>query len=447
MYHLLWVNHKLDYGVTPSPQTMKTSEDHALIADQDDELSHFRDEFYIPRGKVYLDGNSLGLLSKKGEEWLDSLKDEWKELAIEGWTGGEIPWFFLAETLGERMATLVGAKPKEVIATGTTTVNIHSLVSTLYEPKEGRDKILADELNFPSDIYALEGILELKGYDPNDKLLMVPSDDGHTLDEDRIVDMMEEDVCIAHLPSVLYRSGQLLDMEYLTKEAHKRDIIIGFDCSHSAGVIPHDLHGWGVDYAMWCGYKYLNGGPGCSAFLYIHEDHFQEEPKLKGWFGYQKDKQFELSLDFIHEESAGGWQISSPSILGSGALIGSLEIIDEAGLVEMRRKSMKMTDYFIDLVECLMDGPSYGIEIVTPKDAQRRSSHVALTHEYAGAISSLLRERGFIPDYRPPNIIRIAFSPLYNTYHDAWRTAMAVKDIIECEKHLDYENEGERLVT
>ncbi|MFW5898596.1 MAG: kynureninase [Candidatus Saliniplasma sp.] len=426
---------------------MDTSEEYAKKMDDEDPLSRFRDDFYIPKGIVYLNGNSLGLLSKRAEGCVVKVKEEWKELGIQGWTEGETPWFFMAETLGEMMADMVGAKVKEVVATGTTTVNIHSLVSTLYKPDGKRDKILADELNFPTDIYALEGLLELRGFDPEKKLKLVPSSDGDTLDEDKIVEMMTDDVALIHLPSVLYRSGQLLDMEYLTEEAHERGILIGFDCSHSAGVIPHELHEWGVDYAMWCGYKYLNGGPGCSAFLYLNERHFDKEPRIKGWFGYEKERQFELNLEFVHEKSAGGWQISSPAILSSAPLLGSLEIIKEAGLNNIREKSKKITDYFISLVdEVLREGP-YDFEVISPRDAEDRSSHVAVEHEKADVISSLLREKGFITDYRPPNVIRIAFSPLYNTYWEAWETMMTIKKIIDEGKHEAYEKGGKKLVT
>ncbi len=413
------------------------SEDHALEMDEDDELSDHRKRFYIPKDTVYLNGNSLGLLSKDAEESLQEVTEEWKELAIKGWTEGEPPWFFMAETLGENIADMVGAKPEEVVATGTTTVNIHSLVTTLYEPTPGKDKILADELNFPTDIYALRGDIELKGLDPNEKLVLVPSEDGKTLDEERIVSMMTEDTALAHLPSVLYKSGQLLDIDYLTKKAHEKDIIIGFDCSHSAGVIPHQLHDRGVDYAVWCSYKYLNGGPGSSAFLYLNERYFDKEPKLKGWFGYEKEKQFELNLDFIHQKSAGGWQISSPAILNSAPLLGSIETINKAGIENIRSKSKKITAYFIRLVkESLCDEP-YSFQIGSPLDDDRRGGHVALHHEKAKAISQILRDNDYVTDFRPPDTIRIAFSPLYNTYHEAWLTFKKLKDIIDRSEHLN----------
>src|SRR6056297_2502226 len=223
---------------------------YARKLDEQDELSKFRHHFFIPDNTIYMDGNSLGLMSREAEYSLERVLNEWRDLAIKGWLSGKTPWFNMAETIGERAANLVGTKPEELVLTGTTTVNIHALVSTFYNPQKGKSKILADELNFPSDIYALKGQIKLKELNPDKELILVPSEDGYTLDEHRIVEYMNEDVALVLLPSVLYRSGQLLDMEYLTAEAHKRDIIIGFDCSHSAGVVPHELSKWGVAFAV-----------------------------------------------------------------------------------------------------------------------------------------------------------------------------------------------------
>ncbi|MGM0406930.1 MAG: kynureninase, partial [Bacteroidota bacterium] len=192
----------------------KTERQFAVDLDTNDQLSKFRNRFYIPDDTIYFDGNSLGLLSKDAEESLNRVLNEWKTQAIGGWLKGQRPWFYFAEEIGEMASKIVGAKPKELVLTGTTTVNIHALISTFYQPKGIKTKILADELNFPSDIYALEGQLKLKGYNPDEHLLLVPSDDGNILNEQHIVDMMTEEVAVIFLPSVLYRSGQLLDMEY-----------------------------------------------------------------------------------------------------------------------------------------------------------------------------------------------------------------------------------------
>ncbi len=418
-----------------------TTEEYSRALDRDAELAVYRKEFYIPDEVIYLLGNSLGLMCRSSEKHVERVMKEWSELGIKGWLKGDPPWFYYAEMLGEKASRLVGANKGEVVCTGTTTVNIHQVVSTLYSPSGSKKKILADELNFPTDIYALDSQLKLKGYHPEDDLVLVKSDDGRTLDEDRIVEYMTDEVALALLPSVLYRSGQLLDMEYLTREAHKRGVLIGFDCSHSVGVIPHHLDDWDVDFAVWCSYKYMNGGPGSPAFLYMNKKHFCKEPGLAGWFGYVKEKQFDLLLDFRSESNAGGLQISSPGITGYATVHGALDILLEAGIENVRKKSEKMTSYMISLVDELLVEEPYAFNLGTPRDVRKRGGHVALEREDSYRINQALQARGVITDFRPPDVIRMTFSPLYNTYHDIWRTVMHLKEIIDHGEHLEYSGE------
>jgi len=227
-------------------------EEYALRMDAEDPLARYRDRFHRIPGKIYMDGNSLGLLSVDAEASLRRVFEEWKALGIGGWTGGEIQWITYAERLGAMEAGLVGAAPDEVVVCGGTTVNLHALVATFYRPEGERRRILADELNFPSDLYALAAQIRLRGGDPDDDLVLVESRDGLVIEEDDVVDAMTEDVALILLPSVYYRSGQLLDMGRLTREARERGITIGFDCSHSVGVVPHRFDEWGVDWAFWC---------------------------------------------------------------------------------------------------------------------------------------------------------------------------------------------------
>ena len=406
-------------------------EDFAYRLDSADPLARFRALFYIPDGTIYVDGNSLGLLSRASESSVVRVLDEWKTLAIRGWLEAKQPWFYFAEELGARCAKLVGAEPEEVVATGTTTVNIHSLMNTFYVPKSKRLKILADELTFPTDIYALRSVAKLRQPNAGDILVLAGSRDGRFLDEDEIVALMDESVCLALLPSVLYRSGQLLDMRYLAEEAHKRGVQIGFDCSHSVGVVPHHFDKWDVDFAVWCSYKYLNGGPGSTAFLYLNKEHFDREPALAGWFGYVKDRQFDLNLKFEHARNAGGWQISSPAILSSAPLEGALEIILEAGIERIRQKSLQLTSYLMYLIDKLLSKRPYNFRIGTPREDERRGGHVAVEHREAMRISEALRAKGVISDFRPPNIIRIAPIPLYNRYHEVWQIVQRFKEIID----------------
>ncbi len=405
-------------------------ENTAHRLDSRDQLEKFRSMFYVPEGEIYVDGNSLGLLSRPAEKSILKALNEWKTLGIRGWLEAQPPWFYLAEKLGAECAKLVGAEPEGVVATGTTTVNIHQLVNTFFRSRKNRTKIIADELTFPTDLYALQSLVELRGADAG-SLILARSGDGRFLNEDRIIALMDNTVDVMLLPSVLYRSGQLLDMKYLAEEAHKRDILIGFDCSHSVGVVPHHFDKWDVDFAVWCSYKYLNGGPGGTAFLYLNKKHFNRSPALAGWFGYAKDRQFNLKVEFENAKNAGGWQISSPGILSSAPLEGSLEIILDAGIENIRRKSLELTSYLIHMVDEVLSKKPYNFEVGTPREPQRRGGHVAVEHEEALRISEALRARRIITDFRPPNVIRVCPSPLYNCHHDVWCIIQNLKEIID----------------
>ena len=413
------------------------SEDFAKKLDAEDTLAQFRERFYIPQDTIYVDGNSLGLLSKDSETSLLRVINEWKTLAINGWFIAERPWYYFSEDLGKMIAPLVGAKTNEVVATGTTTVNIHALISSFYVPKGKKTKILADVLNFPTDIYALRSQIELKGLDPQEHLVLAPSSDGRYLDEKIIIDLMTDDIALIFLPSVLFRNGQLLDMSLLTKEAHKRDILIGFDCSHSVGAIPHYFNKWEVDFAVWCSYKYMNSGPGSSAYLYVNEKHFDRKPGLVGWFGNNKDTQFNMSLDFEPSDNAGRWQISSPGIIGAAAMEGAVKIILEAGIEAIREKSLKLTSYLIYLIDEILSKEPYNFIIGSPRDIKRRGGHIALEREeHSFEICEALKSYGVVPDFRPKNIIRIAPSALYNTFHDIWQIVQYLKKIIDRGEYL-----------
>ncbi|MCK4464071.1 MAG: kynureninase, partial [Bacteroidales bacterium] len=399
----------------------KTNLEFARKLDTADPLKSFRTRFYIPENTIYMDGNSLGLLSKDSEVTLQHNLKKWKTKAINGWLEGDQAWFYYAEEIGKLAAPLIGAEPGEVIATGSTTVNLHALLSTFFKPKPGKNKILTDETNFPSDIYALKSHLKLRGFDPESHLVMVPAEKDGTLSEDRIIKHMDEDIALVLFQSVIFSTSQLLDVATLTQEAHKNEILIGFDCSHSAGVVPHAFDKDDVDFAFWCGYKYLNGGPGSSAFIFINKKHFEKEPLMAGWFGYKKEKQFEMSLEFDHERSAGGWQISSPVILGLAPLEGSLKILNEAGIEQIRAKSAKLTSYFIYLIDQILAKDPYNFHIGTPRDPDKRGGHIALKrYQEALRINEALKKRGIISDFRPPNIIRLAPAPLYNTFQEVW---------------------------
>jgi len=413
-------------------------EEHALHLDAADELAPFRQEFHLGES-IYLDGNSLGLLSRRAEKTLSEALDGWKERGIAGWTEGRRPWFYMAEEVGAMTAPLVGATPEEVVAAGSTTVNVHQLLATFYRPEGRRTKILATQLDFPSDIHALDSQLRLRGLDPEKHLVRVGSRDGRTIEEEDIVTAMTGDVALVFLPTVLYRSGQLLDAERLTGEARERGIPIGFDAAHSVGAVPHFLSAWGVDFAVWCGYKYLNGGPGAAAGLYVNRKHFGRHPGLAGWFGSRKDRQFDMEHDLLPAGSAGAYQIGTPNILSLAPLFGSLEMFAEAGIERVRQKSLKLTRYLMEQVEIRLGG--MGFRIGTPRDDDRRGGHVALEHAEAARICEALKGNGIVPDFRAPNIIRLAPASLYASYHDVWQTVDTLGRVIEEKAHEKYSNE------
>ncbi|MGE6257685.1 kynureninase [Heyndrickxia sporothermodurans] len=413
----------------------------ACQLDQQDKLASFQKEFYKKEDTIYLDGNSLGLLSRRAEKALLDVLDSWKNKGIDGWTEGKYPWFHISEQISNWLAPLVGAFSEEIIVTGSTTINIHQMAATFYEPKGKKSKILADELTFPSDVYALQSQIELKGLDPHTHLVQVKSRDGRLIEEDDIIHGMTDEIAFILLPSVLYRSGQILDMKRLTEEAHKRGIIIGFDLCHSIGAIKHELSEWNVDFAVWCNYKYLNSGPGSVGGLYVNKKHLGRSPGLAGWFSSRKDKQFDMEHVLTPAEDAGAYQIGTPHILSLAPLIGSLELFNEAGIEQLRIKSLKITRYMMDLIEHELK--DRGFTIGNPLDDLRRGGHIYLEHKEAARICKALKVNGVIPDFRSPNGIRLAPVALYNSYSEVWKSIQILKKIMDEEQYKQFENKRE----
>lgn len=410
-----------------------------------DPLRGFRDLFHVPEGMIYMDGNSLGLAPKAAEVALNRAFAEWRDLGIGGWLEGTPPWFHMAEEAGKKMAPLMGAAPDEVVMSSSTTINLHAMVSTFYNPSGRRTKIVADELNFPSDIYALESQVRLRGLDPKEHLVLVKSRDGRLIEEDDIISALDDTVALAMIPGVLYRSGQLLDMGRLVREAHARGVTIGFDCAHSAGSVPHRLSEWDADFAFWCSYKHLNGGPGSPAFLYINRRHFNKTPGLAGWFGFEKSRQFDMSLEFDHSRSAGGWQIGTPAVLSASTLLPALEIFEQAGMDRVREKSLALTDFLMEIIDRELSAAPYGYSVGTPRDRARRGGHLAVEHEEGWRVCQALKARRIIPDFRPPRVIRLAPVALYNTFADVAETALALREIIDNKEYEAFSPERDAV--
>ncbi|AQU78715.1 MULTISPECIES: kynureninase [Planococcus] len=405
--------------------------------DREDLLADFKQEFFVEKGMVYMDGNSLGLMSKRSEAKLQTLMDSWKTFGIDGWTEGNHPWFTLAEEMSKRIAPLVGAQGNEVMVTGSITSNIHQMLSTLFQPTAERFAIVVDDLNFPSDIYAVESHLRLRGLDPAKAMRKVGSKDGYTLELTDIIEQLTDDVAIVLLPSVLYRSGQLLPMRDIAKAAHEKGILVGFDLAHSIGAMPHHLHDDGVDFAIWCHYKYMNSGPGGTGGLYIHERHHQLLPGNAGWFGSDKARQFDMDHEFTKAQGAGAYQIGTPHIFSMAPLLGSLELFEEAGIGAIRQKSLQLTR----LLRQLVGQQVPELTDVTPVQDEARGGHIAFAHPEAARICKALKKAKIVPDFRAPNIIRLAPVAFYTSFSDVEQVADKLQHIMDNETYKKFSNE------
>jgi kynureninase len=426
----------------------------AAALDASDPLARFRAEFFLPPGKIYLDGNSLGLLSRRAEAHLARVVAEWRTLGIDGWTEASPPWLTLAETVAEKIAPLLGAAPDEICLTGQTTANLHQLLATLYDPSgcgilpqrspahrqdagaTHRTVILGDALNFASDAYALHSHLRLRGLDPAAHLRFIPTRDGRVL---RLDDLLEAfaapDVQLVVLPSVVFTSGQLLDVATLTRKARERGLLIGWDLSHSIGAVPHALGGdAGPDFAFWCNYKWLNAGPGAVGGLFLHRRHHALAPGLAGWWGVRADRRFAMSPHHDPAAGAAALHIGTPHILSLAPLLGSLELIAEAGgLCALRAKSLALTEHLLALID--RDLAPLGFTVATPRGEPARGGHLALAHPDAWRFCQALKAANVIPDFRAPDLIRLAPSPLYTSFADCSEAIARLKHIALTRAH------------
>lgn len=399
---------------------------HSL--DQADPLASFRDQFYLPPGKTYFDGNSLGLLCRSAEQAVHDALQEWKTLAIEGWTAGQPGWFHLTEQIAAQLCRITHAPAGSITLTGSTTLHLHQVLATLYRRDDSRPGILIDRSAFPTDRYAVASFLRSRGLDPAQHLIEVPTDGEGLLHEADLLAAMRGGVQLAILPSVVFTTGQLLDLAQVTAGAAARDVRLCWDCSHSVGVVPLDLTVLRPDAAIWCTYKYLNGGPGSVAALYLDPRWHEIPPGMAGWFGADKSRQFRMEPDLVPAEGAGRLQLGTPHVLSLAALRGSLEVVEAAGVDRLRRKSLELTRYLRSLFrERLADA---GFGLATPEADERRGGHLAIRHSLARGLSVALRGRGFVPDYREPDLLRIAPSPLYSRFAECEHLVAEIGQIL-----------------
>ncbi|MCY3413440.1 MAG: kynureninase [Candidatus Heimdallarchaeota archaeon] len=404
-----------------------TDRAYAIQLDEEDTLKQYRQQFHIPQhnGKdaIYLNGNSLGLQPKSTKDVLDTHMESWKNFAVEGWFKDQ-RWVDLHKSLCKLMAPIVGAQEHEVVLMNSLTVNLHLLMVSFYRPTDKRNKILIEGKAFPSDQYAVKSQIEFHGYDPKKALIEVKPDQTGVIDQRQIVNIIEkrgDEIALLLLGGVNYYTGQIMDMELITKHAHKKGITVGFDLAHAVGNIPLDLHEWKVDFAVWCTYKYLNSGPGAIAGAYIHESYLTDElrdrlPRLEGWWGVNLEKRFLMEDTFESYNSVQSWQVSTPAILSLVPIIPSLEIFKEVGMRNLRSKSMKLTGYLEQLLHTLETDK---ISITPP--ATIRGSQISVHIKKNGKkLYDELLNQGVICDWREPDVIRIAPVPLYNTFTDVY---------------------------
>lgn len=405
--------------------------------DEQDLLHKYRDSFLIPQhnGKdiIYLCGNSLGLQPKSTKQYLDSKLGEWQSLAVEGWFQGDDPWLQYHKQMLPALSNILGANESEITIMNSLTINLHLLMVSFYQPKNGRYKIIMEGGAFPSDQYAVESQVRFHGFDPADAVIEIfPRDGEHTLRNEDIVSTIKQhgnEVALVLFSGINYYTGQLFDMKTIAATAHEVGAFVGFDLAHAAGNVPLQLHDWYADFACWCSYKYMNSGPGGISGIFVHEKHHSNKDlnRFAGWWGYRNDTRFKMAPGFKPEVGAEGWQVSTSPVLLMAAHKASLDIFEEAGSVQvLRKKALMLTSYLEYLINQINHQQGNELfKIITPKNQQERGSQLSIICKHKGkAIFDYLMSQGVVGDWREPDVIRLSPVPLYNTFTDVYKAAL-----------------------
>jgi kynureninase len=406
---------------------------YAQQMDQQDPLKTYRSKFHFPRkdGKdvLYFCGNSLGLMPKAAAAAVNEDLNVWEN---EGVLGQHSRWEAYHEHLTDFTARLVGAKPSEVVVMNALTVNLHLLMISFYQPTSERNKIVIEQGAFPSDQYAVESQIRFHGFDPKDVLIeLTPRDGEKCIRADDILNTLRENsdsIATILIGGVNYYTGQAFEMEKITKVGHEIGAYVGFDLAHGAGNLLLNLHDWDVDFAAWCSYKYVCAGPGSPGGVFIHERHGNwDGPRFAGWWGHDKETRFNMYPHFVPIIGAEGWQISNAPVLSMSCLRSSMTIFDEAGMQKIRAKSELLTGF----LEYLVKTVSYKVEIITPENPSERGNQLSLVMKENGKdIFNTLGEKGVVCDWREPDVVRIAPSPLYNSYADIYSFYEILKSLV-----------------
>lgn len=414
----------------------QNSAEFARQLDEQYTLHSYRSKFLIPQhnGKdiIYLCGNSLGLQPKATKQYIDAKLGEWQSLAVEGWFQGNDPWLEYHKQLLPALANITGAKPVEITVMNSLTINLHLLMVSFYQPKNGRYKIIMEGGAFPSDQYAVESQVRFHGFDPADAVVEIfPRDGEHTLRTEDIVNTIKahgNEIALVLFSGINYYTGQLFDMKTIAAAAHEIGAFVGFDLAHAAGNVPLQLHDWNADFACWCSYKYMNSGPGGISGIFVHEKHHQNKElnRFAGWWGYRNDTRFKMAPGFKPELGAEGWQVSTSPVLLMATHKASLDIFEEAGSVNvLREKALVLTSYLEYLISQINQQQEDELfKIITPTNQQERGSQLSIICKRNGkAIFDYLMSQGVVGDWREPDVIRLSPVPLYNTFTDVYIAA------------------------
>ncbi len=413
--------------------------DYAELQDREDPLAQLRDSFHIPRRSdgssvVYLCGHSLGLQPKSVARIVNEELEAWAALGVDAHFDSKRPWVSYHEQLTPSLARLAGAAPGEVVAMNSLTVNLHLMFASFYRPAGRRTKIVMERRAFSSDRYAIRSHVHQRGLDPDSTLLEI---DPRLLDNvfysediEAVIEQHADEIALVLLPGVQYLTGQYFDMASISACARRHGCIVGYDLAHAIGNVPLHLHEWDVDFAVWCGYKYLNGGPGSIGGCFVHERHGNalELPRLAGWWGHDKSTRFKMPDRFVPLPGAEGWQISNPSIFAAAPLLASLRVFDQTGMDPLRAKSIRLTGYLELLLRSWLEDT---VEILTPANVEARGCQLSLrvrrAKQSAHAVYEHLTREGYVCDWRERDVIRVAPVPLYNRFVDVWDFAAALR--------------------
>ncbi len=410
--------------------------------DSFDELSGFREKFHFPiindKRVLYFTGNSLGLAPKSAKNYVNAEMDEWAKWGVEGHFEAKNPWVSYHEILTPASAELVGANESEVVCMNSLTTNLHLLFVSFYRPTKQRYKIISEAKMFPSDRYLLETQVKHHGFDPDEAIIEVsPRDGEHLIREEDILATIDEhkgELALVFFGGVNYFTGQLFDMKKLTQAAHDVGALAGFDLAHAVGNIPVKLHDWNVDFAAWCTYKYLNSSAGNVGGIFVHDKHGDNTalPRFGGWWGHNKERRFLMENTFEPMTGAEGWQLSNVPIMGMAVLKSSLDIFQEAGIENLREKSVKLTAYLEFVFNDIVDKfPDIQLEIITPKDPEKRGCQLSV--KLIGTDKSFfkaLTNAGVIADFREPDVVRLAPTPLYNSFEDIYQLGQTLETLL-----------------